>query len=60
VYPGPGPPFGASLGGLNLVHIGWGAPSTSLPLLVIVVVSPCRCEPLRAGCCGGEGVLGVS
>ena len=24
-------------------------------------VSPCRCEPLRAGCCcGGEGVLGVS
>jgi len=26
----------------------------------IVVVSRCRCEPLRAGCCGGEGVLGVS
>jgi len=26
----------------------------------IVVVSPCRCEPLRAGiCCGGVGVLGV-
>jgi len=23
-------------------------------------VSPCRCEPLRASCCGGEGVLGVS
>jgi len=23
-------------------------------------VSPCRREPLRAGCCGGEGVLGVS
>jgi len=23
-------------------------------------VSPWRCEPLRAGCCGGEGVLGVS
>jgi len=29
-------------------------------LLFIVVVSPCRCEPLRAGCCGGERVLGVS
>jgi len=25
---------------------------------IIVVVSPCLCEPLRAGCCGGEGVLG--
>jgi len=24
------------------------------------VSRPCRCEPLRAGCCGGEGVLGVS
>ena len=23
-------------------------------------VSACRCEPLRAGCCGEEGVLGVS
>ena len=30
------------------------------PPVLIVVVSPCRCEPLRAGCCGGEGVLGVS
>jgi len=27
---------------------------------LIVMVSPCRCEPLRAGCCGGEGVFGVS
>jgi len=26
----------------------------------IVVVSPCRCELLRVGCCGGEGVFGVS
>ena len=25
----------------------------------IVVVFPCRCEPLWAGCCGGEGVLGA-
>jgi len=24
--------------------------------LIIAVVSLCRCEPLRAGCCGGEGV----
>ena len=31
-----------------------------LPPFFIVVVSPCRCEPLRAGCFGGEGVLGVS
>jgi len=31
-----------------------------LPPLFIVVVSPCRCELLRAGCCGGEGVLSVS
>jgi len=29
-------------------------------LCIAAVVSPCRCEPLRAGCCGGEGVLGVS
>jgi len=47
----PGPTMG---------HIGWGGPSTGPTLLFIVVVSPCRCEPLRAGCCGGEGVLGVS
>ena len=40
-------------------YIGWGGPSTG-PTLFIVVVSPCRCEPLRAGCCGGEGVVGVS
>jgi len=32
----------------------------ALLLLFIVVVSPCWCEPLRGGCCGGEGVLGVS
>jgi len=31
----------------------------ALPPLFIVVVSPCRYESLRAGCCGGEGVLGV-
>jgi len=35
-------------------------PSTGPTLLFIVVVSPCRCEPLQAGCRGGEGVLGVS
>ena len=41
--------------------IGWGGPSTGPTLLfVAAVVSPCRCEPLLAGCCGGEGVLGVS
>jgi len=48
------------LGGPIMGHIGWGSPSTGPTLLFIVVVSPCRCEPLRAGCCGGEGVLGVS
>jgi len=42
-------------------HIGWGGPSTGPTLLFGAAgVSPCRCEPLRAGCCGGEGVLGVS
>ena len=58
--PGPGPPPGASLGGPVMGQIGWGGPSTGPALLFIVVVSPCRCEPLRAGCCGREGVLGVS
>jgi len=58
--PGPGPPSGASLSGPIMGHIGRGGPSTGPTLLFIVVVSPCRCEPLRAGCCGGEGVLGVS
>jgi len=51
---------GASLGGLNVGHIGWGGPSTGPTPRVVAVVSPCRCEPLRAGCCGGEGVLAVS
>jgi len=37
-----------------------GGPSTGSTLLFIVVVSPCRYAPLLAGCCGGEGVLGVS
>jgi len=42
-------------------QIGWGGPSTGPTLFVVAAgVSPCRCEPLRAGCCGGEGVLGVS
>jgi len=27
----------------------------ALPPLCIVVVSPCRCEPLQAGCSGGGG-----
>ena len=58
--PVPGPPSGASLGGLIVGHIGWGGPSMGPNLLFIAVVSPCRCEPLRVGCCGGEGVLGVS
>jgi len=40
-------------------HIGWGGPSTGPTPRFIVVVSPCRCEPLRAGCGSGEGVLGV-
>ena len=53
--PGPGPLSGASLGGPIMGHIGWGGPSTGPTLLFIVVVSPCRCEPLRAGCCGGGG-----
>ena len=34
-------------------HIGWGGPSTGPPTLLFgaVGMSPCRCEPLRAGCC---------
>jgi len=41
-------------------QIGWGGPSTGPTLFFGAAgVSPCRCEPLRAGCCGGEGVLGV-
>jgi len=33
----------------------------ALPPLFIAVVSPCRCEPLRAGCCGGvKCFVGVS
>jgi len=40
-------------------QIGWGGPSTGPTLFFAAGVSPCRCEPLRAGCCGGEGVLGV-
>jgi len=39
---------------------GDGGPSTVPTPLFIIVVSPCQCEPLRAGCCGGEGVFGVS
>jgi len=26
----------------------------------LIIIRFGRCEPLRAGCCGGEGVLGVS
>jgi len=59
--PGPGPPSGASLGGPTMGQIGWGGPSTGPTLFFGAAgISPCRCEPLRAGCCGGEGVLGVS
>jgi len=39
------------------LHFGGGR--TDITLLFIVVVSPCRCEALRAGCCGGEGVFVV-
>ena len=47
---------GASLGRPMLGQIGWGSPSNTGPApLCILVVSPCRCEPLQAGCCGGEG-----
>jgi len=59
--PGPGPPSGASLGGPTMGQIGWGGPSTGPTLFFGAAgVSPCRSEPLRAGCCGGEGVLSVS
>ena len=52
---------GASLGGPTMGQIGWGGPSTGPTLFFGAAgVFPCRCEPLRAGCCGGEGVLGVS
>jgi len=47
-------------GGPMLGQLGWGGPSTGPKLLFIVVVSPCRCELLLAGCYGGEGVLRVS
>jgi len=47
-------------GGPIVVQIGWGGPSTGHTPLFIVLVSPCRCEPLRVGCCGREEVLGVS
>jgi len=50
--------FGGELGGAGPImgQIGWGGPSTGLTLLFgAVEVSPCRCEPLRAGCCCGEG-----
>jgi len=54
-------PSRASLGGRIMGHIGWGGPSTGHTLLFDAAgVSPCRCEPLWAGCCGGEGQLGVS
>ena len=54
--PGPGPPSGASLRGPTMGQIGWGGPSTGPTLLFGAAgVSPCRCEPLRAGCCGGRG-----
>ena len=53
---GPGPLSGASLGGPTMGQIGWGGPSTSPTLLFGAAgVSPCWCEPLRAGCCGGRG-----
>ena len=59
--PGPGPLSEASLGGPTTGQIGWGGPSTGPTLpFGAAGVSPCRCEPLRAGCCGGEGVFGVS
>jgi len=32
----------------------------AVPFFFAAVVSPCRCEPQRAGCCGAEGVLRVS
>jgi len=55
--PGPGPSSGASLGGPTMGQIGWDGPSTGPTLLFGAAgVSPCRCEPLRAGCCGGGGV----
>ena len=42
-------------------QIGWDGPSTGSPLLFGAAgVSPCRYEPLRAGCCGvGMGRGGV-
>jgi len=60
--PGPGPPSGASLGGPTMGQIGWGGPSTGPTLFFAAagVSSVFRCEPLRAGCCGGGGVRGVS
>jgi len=39
--------------------VGWGGPSAGPTLLFVVVVCPCWCEPLRAGCCGGGGRWGV-
>jgi len=42
--------------GYTMGQIGWGGPSTGPTLLFGAAgASPCRCEPLRAGCCGGRG-----
>jgi len=51
---------GNSLGGPIMDHIDCGGPSTGPTPFFNGVVSPCRFEPLRAGCCGGEGGLEVS
>jgi len=40
-------------------HIGWGGLSTGPTPVFIAVVSPCRCEPLRARCYGGGGGGGM-
>jgi len=47
--------------GGTMGQIGWGGPSTGPTLFFGAAgVSPFRCEPLRAGCYGWEGVSGVS
>jgi len=58
---------GGELGWPNYGSNRWGRSSLGGPsirtgpyfLLGAAGVSPCRCEPLRAGCCGGEEGVGV-
>jgi len=54
--PGPRPSFGGELGWPSYGPHRLGRSIYGpYPSFCAAVVSPCRCEPLRAGCCGGGG-----